>query len=108
MHKFGVWAPKAQKMSLKWRDQIQGMNGPNKRGWWTLEVPEAGCGDKYAFLLDDEHTPYPDPRSLRQPEGVHNASETLRSNRLRVARPALERLAEDRVDYLRAAYRHFQ
>jgi maltooligosyltrehalose trehalohydrolase len=75
MHRFGVWAPKAQKMSLKWRDQIQSMNGPNKRGWWTLEVPEAGCGDKYAFLLDDEHTPYPDPRSLRQPEGVHNASE---------------------------------
>ena len=75
MHKFGVWAPKSEKMSLKWRDQIQSMNGPNKRGWWTLEVPEARCGDKYAFLLDDEHRPYPDPRSLRQPEGVHNASE---------------------------------
>ncbi len=75
MHKFGVWAPTAHKMSLKWRDQILTMNGLNKRGWWTLEVPEAGCGDKYAFLLDDEETPYPDPRSLRQPEGVHDASE---------------------------------
>ena len=43
MHKFGVWAPKAQKMSLKWRDQILPMDGPNRRGWWTLEVPEAGA-----------------------------------------------------------------
>jgi maltooligosyltrehalose trehalohydrolase len=75
MHKFGVWAPQAQKMSLRWRDQILPMNGPNKRGWWTLEVHEAGCGDKYAFLLDDEETPTPDPRSLRQTDGVHGLSE---------------------------------
>ncbi len=75
MHKFGVWAPQAQKMSLKWRDQILIMNGPSKRGWWTLEVNEAGCGDKYAFLLDDEETPIPDPRSLRQTDGVHGLSE---------------------------------
>ena len=75
MHKFGVWAPQAQKMSLKWRDQILPMNGPSKRGWWTLEVHEAGCGDKYAFLLDDEETPFPDPRSLRQTDGVHGLSE---------------------------------
>jgi maltooligosyltrehalose trehalohydrolase len=75
MHKFGIWAPKAQKMSLCWREQVMPMNGPNHRGWWTLEVPEAGCGDRYAFLLDDEQTPYPDPRGLRQPEGVHGPSE---------------------------------
>ncbi|SEB57793.1 malto-oligosyltrehalose trehalohydrolase [Terriglobus roseus] len=75
MHKFGVWAPKAQKMSLCWREQVLAMNGPNHRGWWTLEVQEATCGDRYAFLLDDDSTPYPDPRSLRQPEGVHGLSE---------------------------------
>lgn len=75
MHKFGVWAPKAQKISLNWRGQILCMNGPNRRGWWTLEVQDARCGDEYAFLLDDESTPYPDPRSLRQPNGVHGASE---------------------------------
>ncbi|HTV08911.1 MAG TPA: malto-oligosyltrehalose trehalohydrolase [Candidatus Aquilonibacter sp.] len=75
MHKFGVWAPRVQKMSLKWRDQVLPMNGPNKRGWWTLVVPEAECGDRYAFLLDDDPTPYPDPRGLRQPDGVHAASE---------------------------------
>ena len=75
MHKFGVWAPKAKKMSLQWRDQTLPMNGPNKRGWWVLEVPEAGCADRYAYLLDDEPTPIPDPRSLRQPDGVHGLSE---------------------------------
>lgn len=51
------------------------MQGPNQRGWWTLEVPEAGCGDRYAFMLDDDPTPYPDPRSLRQQDGVHGLSE---------------------------------
>lgn len=75
MHKFGVWAPHARKMSLKWRDQVLPMNGPNKRGWWTLEVPEAECGDRYGYLLNDDPTPYPGPRSPRQPDGVHGLSE---------------------------------
>ena len=75
MHKFGVWAPKAQAIKLKWREQTLPMNGPNKRGWWTLEVPDAGCGDQYAFILDDDPTPYPDPRGLRQRHGVHGPSE---------------------------------
>ena len=75
MHRFGVWAPKAQKMALKWREQVLPMDGPDNRGWWTLEVPEATCGDRYAFLLDDDPAPNPDPRSLRQPEGVHGLSE---------------------------------
>lgn len=74
MHKFGVWAPKAKTMSLKYKDQILPMEGPNKRGWWTLPVEEAGCGDEYAFLIDDDPTPYPDPRSLSQAAGVHGMS----------------------------------
>jgi maltooligosyltrehalose trehalohydrolase len=75
MHRFGVWAPKAQKVSLWWQGQTLHLNTPNKRGWWTLEVPEAKCGDKYAFLLDDDPTHYPDPRSLHQPDGVHGPSQ---------------------------------
>jgi maltooligosyltrehalose trehalohydrolase len=74
MHKFGVWAPSARKMSLQWRDQVLPMEGPNKRGWWTLAVEDAGCGDAYAFRLDDDPTPYPDPRSMRQTDGVHGLS----------------------------------
>jgi maltooligosyltrehalose trehalohydrolase len=74
MHKFGVWAPRAQKMSLKLSDRTLPMTGPNKRGWWNLDVPEAECGDDYAFLINDDPTPYPDPRSMRQPNGVHGMS----------------------------------
>jgi maltooligosyltrehalose trehalohydrolase len=36
-------------------------------GWWQADAP---AGD-YAFLLDDDDTPLPDPRSLWQPDGVH-------------------------------------
>ena len=74
MHKFGIWAPQAKTLSLKWRNQVLRMDGPNQRGWWTLQVPEATCGDEYAFLLDDDPNPYPDPRSLHQPTGVHGLS----------------------------------
>jgi maltooligosyltrehalose trehalohydrolase len=81
MHKFGVWAPKANKMSLCWREQTLLMNGPNKRGWWTLEVEDAECGDRYAFMLDDDPAFIPDPRSLRQQDGVHGLSEVYDHSR---------------------------
>jgi maltooligosyltrehalose trehalohydrolase len=74
MHKFSVWAPMAQKMSLQWRGQTLPMEGPNKRGWWKLTVEDAGCDDDYAFCFDHDPNPYPDPRSLRQPGGVHGPS----------------------------------
>src|SRR6201996_921443 len=75
MHKFGIWAPRAEKACVRWKEQTLSLNGPNRRGWWTLEVPEAGSTDSYFFLLDDDPTPCPDPRSLRQPSGVHGPSE---------------------------------
>jgi maltooligosyltrehalose trehalohydrolase len=61
-------------MSLKLGERVIAMNPPNKRGWWMLEVPESECEDDYAFLIDDDPTPYPDPRSLSQPNGVHGMS----------------------------------
>jgi len=61
-------------MSLKLGDRVLPMNAPNKRGWWMLEVTEANCGSDYAFLIDDDPTPYPDPRSHQQPNGVHGMS----------------------------------
>lgn len=75
MHRFGIWAPNAQKMQLKLGDRVIPMDAPNARGWWMVDVAEANCGDLYAYLIDDDPTPYPDPRSLRQPEGVHGVSE---------------------------------
>jgi len=74
MHNFKVWGPRAGNMRLKVNDQVLQMEGPDKRGWWTLRVENAQCGMDYAYLLDDDPTPYPDPRSLSQPCGVHGPS----------------------------------
>ena len=41
-------------------------------------MPAAGPGSDYAFLLDDDPTPLPDPRSPRQPNGVHGPSRVYR------------------------------
>ena len=74
MHRFGVWAPRAKKMALKLGEKTLAMEGPSLRGWWFLKTAEANCGDDYGFLIDDDPTVYPDPRSLRQPNGVHGPS----------------------------------
>jgi maltooligosyltrehalose trehalohydrolase len=50
------------------------MGRRDDRGWWSASVKEAGPGTSYAFLLGDDPKPYPDPRSLWQPDGVHHAS----------------------------------
>jgi maltooligosyltrehalose trehalohydrolase len=47
------------------------------RGWWAATVDEANAGSLYGFLLDDEKNPLPDPRSARQPDGVHGLSEVV-------------------------------
>ena len=48
-----------------------------ERGWWHVEVESARHGSSYAFLLDDDPHPYPDPRSPWQPDGVHGFSRVL-------------------------------
>jgi maltooligosyltrehalose trehalohydrolase len=45
-----------------------------ERGWWRAQVEGAGPGTDYAFLLDDDPTPYPDPRAMWMPKGVHGPS----------------------------------
>jgi len=75
MHTFQVWAPKAKRVRLQLGEQQLAMEGPSERGWWHLACPQAACGDGYAFLLDEDATAYPDPRSQRQPNGVHGPSQ---------------------------------
>ena len=50
---------------------------PASSGWWSATVEEAGPGTDYAFLMDDDPTPYPDPRSAWQPNGVHGPSRVV-------------------------------
>ncbi|WP_232662127.1 malto-oligosyltrehalose trehalohydrolase [Pseudonocardia sp. TRM90224] len=73
MAEFAVWAPQREKV----RVLVDGATHPMERvdaGWWRAEVRDVAPGTAYAFLLDDDETPLPDPRSLWQPTGVHGAS----------------------------------
>jgi maltooligosyltrehalose trehalohydrolase len=74
MHEFRVWGPLAEKVQLKYGDQVCRMEGPDEMGWWKLRVERAECGMDYSLLIDDDSTPYPDPRSMWQPNGVHAPS----------------------------------
>jgi len=47
---------------------------PAHGGWWRADVVEALPGRDYGFLLDDDEQVLPDPRSRRQPHGVHRMS----------------------------------
>lgn len=71
MHRFEVWAPKAAKLAVKVDGTVYALAGPDPQGWWRAEVDNAGGGSNYGFLIDDDETCYPDPRSRRQPDGVH-------------------------------------
>ena len=74
MHRFEVWAPQAKSLSLKLNDEALAMKGPDAQGWWRVDAVHAEPGSNYAYCLDDDPTPYPDPRSLWQPNGVHAMS----------------------------------
>src|ERR1700679_2951415 len=74
MQEFRIWGPRAKRVQLQYQDRTCAMQGPDERGWWRLKVESAKCGMDYAFLIDDDPTPYPDPRSLWQAQGVHGAS----------------------------------
>jgi maltooligosyltrehalose trehalohydrolase len=70
---YAVWAPEKDRV----RVVVDGEAFPMERaagGWWRVDVEDNGPGSAYAFLIDDDETPLPDPRSAWQPSGVHAAS----------------------------------
>ncbi len=77
MHHFSVWAPRRKKVAVRVGERDYPMLGPTERGFWTADVEEAQHGSDYAFLLDDDPRPYPDPRSFWQPKDVHSFSRVL-------------------------------
>ncbi|MDG4809829.1 malto-oligosyltrehalose trehalohydrolase [Micromonospora sp. WMMD1120] len=72
MTEFTVWAPDATRVRLRLGDDADHEMRAADDGWWTVEVPDAGLD--YSFLLNDDETPLPDPRSPWQPAGVHGPS----------------------------------
>lgn len=67
-----MWAPAAGAVRLQ-LDEVDHPMRRNGGGWWSVTV-EAGQGARYGFLIDDDPTVLPDPRSPRQPDGVHAPS----------------------------------
>ena len=74
-----VWAPLARKVQVQitepdsqrvWTRPLTAANG----GWFAADVLEAHEGRDYGFFLDDDDQLLPDPRSRRQPLGVHGPS----------------------------------
>ncbi len=73
-----VWAPRAERVRLRHLTPAGAAIREHELdraddGWWTneLDLPE---GARYGFLLDDDDDLRADPRSLRQPSGVHGPS----------------------------------
>ncbi|MEU4804504.1 malto-oligosyltrehalose trehalohydrolase [Actinosynnema sp. NPDC023587] len=64
---FSVWAPRHERAQVRVDGQDHEMTAGDG-GWWH----STAVGVDYAFVLDGDALP--DPRSLRQPNGVHEAS----------------------------------
>lgn len=69
---FAVWAPRPTQVRLALEDQVITMQRSDD-GWWTVTAPAAPDA-RYGYLIDDNPIPRPDPRSKRQPDGVHGLS----------------------------------
>jgi maltooligosyltrehalose trehalohydrolase len=78
---FDVSAPRPRRLRLSVGDAIVEMTRGDD-DWWAPEgdVPHPTgneTGVDYGYLIDDSDTPRPDPRSRRQPAGVHQRSRTF-------------------------------
>ena len=95
MPEVSVWAPNAGRVRVAIGGERVAVSGPDESGdsfgsaefpflatdlepagdgWWRAEVAQAEPGRDYGFLLDDDELVLPDPRSRRQPRGVHEPS----------------------------------
>ena len=72
-HEFAVWAPTPGIVRLDVYGTVFPMT-PSADGWWRASV-EVADDARYGFLLDDDPSVLPDPRSPRQPDGVHERSQ---------------------------------
>lgn len=73
LHRFEVWAPIPRSVGLFLDGDIHRMQR-NSSDWWHADVA-AQPDSRYGFVLDDDPTVLPDPRSPRQPAGVHEPSQ---------------------------------
>ncbi len=78
--RFRVWAPEATAVEVEVDGDRHGMRAEPARGWWGVDVPDAGPGSRYWFSVDGGPL-RPDPRSPSQPDGVDGRSEVVDHDR---------------------------
>ena len=74
--RFDIWAPDVSAITLL----AGGSEYPMRQrggGWWTAPAAPADGDVDYGYLPGTDTTPLPDPRSRRQPAGVHSLSRTF-------------------------------
>ena len=75
--RFRLWAPGAHRVALKLEPPalpaVQAMR-PEPGGWFALDSPGTGAGDRYHFEIDGQLR-VADPASRSNPTGVHGASQ---------------------------------
>jgi maltooligosyltrehalose trehalohydrolase len=77
-----VWAPRAGRVRVRTSAPGRVATGeattteldPGDEGWFSAKIDDTQAGDDYGFLLDDQEDLLPDPRSRRQPVGIHGPS----------------------------------
>ncbi len=71
-----VWAPQVRKLTL----EVAGKNKIElvkmQYGFWQAACPGLKPGDRYMLKINNNNK-FPDPASLSQPNGVHEASEAI-------------------------------
>ena len=67
-----VWAPRADRVRLR-RKGVDADLRLEDGGWWRGDIDLAD-GEEYGFVLNGSDVARPDPRSRRQPRGVHDLS----------------------------------
>ena len=73
---FDVWAPGAGRVSLLAGGETIPLREAGG-GWWTPPAAAPAGEVDYGYLIDGAEDPLPDPRSRRQPNGVHGLSRTF-------------------------------
>ncbi|MBV8053675.1 MAG: malto-oligosyltrehalose trehalohydrolase [Deltaproteobacteria bacterium] len=74
-----VWAPNAKRVAalIGQRRLDMEKQGGEANGWWQVRAHELVSGADYAFFVDNDEKPTPDPRSRFQPHGVHGVSRVV-------------------------------
>lgn len=77
-----VWAPHARSLVLEVEGKADVALKKLNYGIWHASCPDVSPGDRYMLNINGKHS-FPDPASLMQPTGVHEASSAIDLNEIR-------------------------